>query len=72
VPIGDLASHLGLDFTLGAAVVADALGRARVAAPLVGVSAGASFGLQTVWIGGDPCLALGLQASHAVRIDVLP
>jgi hypothetical protein len=36
------------------------------------VPAGSSFGLQTVWLSGAPCLALLLQASHAVRIDVLP
>ena len=72
VPIADLASHLGVDFAVGVSVTADALGRAVVAAPLVGVPAGASFGLQTVWLGSEPCLALGLQASHAVRVDVLP
>jgi CubicO group peptidase (beta-lactamase class C family) len=72
VPLGDLASHLGLDFAVVAPATADALGRAALPAPLVGVPAGSSFGLQTVWLSGAPCLALLLQASHAVRIDVLP
>ncbi|MBM3962766.1 MAG: beta-lactamase family protein, partial [Planctomycetes bacterium] len=72
VPLGDLASHLGLDFAVVAPATADALGRAALPAPLVGAPAGSSFGLQTVWPSGAPCLALLLQASHAVRIDVLP
>ncbi|MEY4675275.1 MAG: hypothetical protein RL148_3059, partial [Planctomycetota bacterium] len=53
-------------------VVADALGRAVVPASLLGVPAGSTFGIQSVWLGNDPCLALGLQASHGARLDVLP
>lgn len=72
VPIGDLVSFVGSDFAIALFGNADAAGRVVVPVPLVGLPAGSSFGLQTVWLGSDPCLSLGLQASHAVRLDVLP
>lgn len=72
VPIGDLLSFVGSDFAIALLVNADAAGRIVVPVPLVSLPAGSSFGLQTVWFGTDPCLSLGLQASHAVRLDVLP
>lgn len=72
VPFADLSSYVGLDFVLTVPVVADALGRAVVPASLLGVPAGSTFGIQSVWLGNDPCLAIGLQASHGARLDVLP
>jgi CubicO group peptidase (beta-lactamase class C family) len=71
-PIGDLLAYVGLDVATALPVVADALGRAVVAAPLTFVPAGTSVGLQAGFLGADPCLALGLQASHALRLDVRP
>jgi hypothetical protein len=72
VPIADLVSFLGLDFTIGVPLVADAFGRAALPVSLAGVPAGTSLGLQTIWFRSAPCLLLLLQASHGLRIDVLP
>lgn len=72
VPIGDLVSFVGSDFAFALLANADAAGRVVVPVPLVGVPVGSTLDLQTVWLGTDPCLLLGLQASHAVRLDVLP
>ncbi|MFN9845778.1 MAG: serine hydrolase domain-containing protein [Planctomycetota bacterium] len=72
VPIADLVSFLGLDFTIGVPLVADAFGRATLPVALAGVPAGTSLGLQTIWFRSAPCLLLLLQASHGLRIDVLP
>ncbi|MFO0278332.1 MAG: hypothetical protein ACK533_13745, partial [Planctomycetota bacterium] len=72
VPIADLVSFLGLDFTIGVPLVADAFGRATLPGALAGVPAGTSLGLQTIWFRSAPCLLQLLQASHGLRIDVLP
>jgi CubicO group peptidase (beta-lactamase class C family) len=71
-PLFDLSAFVGPQFDLVAGLVADANGRAQVAAPLAATLAGATFGLQSVWLSPNPCLQLGLQASHAIRVDVLP
>jgi CubicO group peptidase (beta-lactamase class C family) len=71
-PLFDLSAFVGPQLDVVAGLVADAEGRARIAAPLTAVPAGLTFGLQSVWLSPSPCTQLGLQASHAVRIDVLP
>ena len=68
----DLTAFVGPAPIVVATMFADADGRARVAAPLAGGLLGATFGLQTVWFGGDPCTVLGLQASHAIAVTVQP
>jgi hypothetical protein len=55
-----------------AGLVADADGRAVVAAPLAPALVGAQFGLQSVWLSPLGCTALGLQSSHAIEVVVLP
>ena len=72
VPFSDLLSYVGLDFALAVPVVADAQGRAVIQASLLGIPAGSTFGVQSVWLGSNPCLGIGLQASHGVRIDIQP
>jgi hypothetical protein len=72
LPFFDLLSFVGPQFDMVAGLVADANGRTVLAAPLATTLAGATFGLQSVWLSSNPCLQLGLLASHAVRVDVSP
>jgi CubicO group peptidase (beta-lactamase class C family) len=71
-PVFDLAAWIDLSTLASAAVLADAAGRARLPLPLVGVPPGAGLGLQAAWLSGDPCTAVGLQASHALSLVVAP
>ena len=52
--------------------LANANGRATVPAPLASGLPEQTFGVQSVWFGGNPCTATGLQASHALQVTVLP
>jgi CubicO group peptidase (beta-lactamase class C family) len=70
--IGDLVAFVGPNFVLGATIVADAHGNARLAAPLAAGLVGQTFGLQAVWLDAAPCTALGLSASHAITFTVAP
>jgi CubicO group peptidase (beta-lactamase class C family) len=72
LPVLDLTAFLGPQIDVVAGLVADPLGRATLAAPLSTVTAGLSFGLQSVWLSPAPCTQLGLQASHGLRLLVLP
>lgn len=72
LPIADLTAFVGPQLVLGPGLLADASGAATIAAPLAPALAGAVVGVQSVWLGAAPCAALGLQASHALRVDVLP
>jgi len=72
LPLADLWVFVGPQIHAVTGLVAGADGRAELAAPLAPTLAGATFGLQSVWLSPNPCLQLGLQASHALRIDVLP
>ncbi|MCK5945145.1 MAG: beta-lactamase family protein [Planctomycetes bacterium] len=69
-PVLDLVSYLNPTATFVDALVADAHGRARVAAPLGPALLGQTFALQSVWATGDACAQLGLLASHALAITV--
>lgn len=72
-PFADLLAFVGGP---GAAVFAtiqsDADGRALLPVSLVPVPAGTVVGLQVAWLAADPCTALGLQASHALQLTILP
>ncbi|MEO0649625.1 MAG: serine hydrolase [Planctomycetota bacterium] len=73
LPIADLTAFVGPSFLFVATAVTDGDGRAIVPAPLVQSLAsggGTTFALQTLWLGDDPCTALGLQASHAITVKV--
>jgi CubicO group peptidase (beta-lactamase class C family) len=72
VPIADLLAFLGPQLDVVAGLVADANGRASIAAPLAPALVGAQFGLQSVWLSPGGCTALGLQGSHALTVTVLP
>lgn len=76
LPVGlsllDLTAFVGPTLDVIAGLVADANGRAQIAAPLAGSLAGAVVGLQAAWLSPTACTQFGLQASHAIRIDVLP
>lgn len=72
LPFFDLSAFVGPQFDVVAGLVAEVNGRAMLPAPLTATLAGATFGLQSVWLSPNPCLQLGLLASHAVRVDVLP
>ncbi|MCU0867322.1 MAG: beta-lactamase family protein [Planctomycetes bacterium] len=72
VPIADLLAFLGPQLDVVAGLVADANGRASIAAPLSPTLVGAQFGLQSVWLSPGGCTALGLQGSHALTVTVLP
>lgn len=71
VPVVDLVAYLG-PAAVFATVQASADGRARVPASLVGIAPGTVVAAQFAWLAADPCAAFGLQASHAVRVTVLP
>jgi CubicO group peptidase (beta-lactamase class C family) len=72
LPFVDLVGHVGPSFTVASSWLADADGRATLAAPLAAALVGSGFGLQSVWLSPAGCAQLGLQASHALRLDVLP
>ena len=72
LPLFDLTAFVGPQLSVVAGLVADAAGRASLPVPLVGVPAGLTFGLQSVWLSPSSCTQLGLQASHGLRLDVLP
>jgi CubicO group peptidase (beta-lactamase class C family) len=72
LPFADLVAHVGPQLDVVAGMTADGDGRARVAAPLSPALVGSVFGLQAVWLNTTGCTSLGLQSSHALRIDVLP
>ena len=72
LPVADMTAFVGPQGTVVAALLADGAGRASLPVSLVGVPAGAFVGLQTVWLSPSGCALLGLQASHALRLDVLP
>jgi CubicO group peptidase (beta-lactamase class C family) len=71
-PFVDLVGHVGPTIAVAAAVASDADGRAALAAPLPTALAGATLGLQSLWLTPATCTQLGLQASHALRLDVAP
>lgn len=71
-PLADLLAFVGAPFLVVDTWNADAEGRAEVAAPLATGLAGQTFGIQSVWLSASVCPMLGLQASHALRLDVLP
>jgi CubicO group peptidase (beta-lactamase class C family) len=71
-PFVDLLAFVGPQLNFAATAVADATGRATLAAPLAAALAGATLGVQAVWLSPAGCTQLGLQASHALRLDVLP
>ncbi|MBL8753930.1 MAG: beta-lactamase family protein [Planctomycetes bacterium] len=70
LPVFDLSAFLGPQIDVIAGLVSDANGRATLAASLLGVPAASIFGLQSVWLSPAPCTAMGLQASHGLRLDV--
>ncbi len=72
LPVGDLLAFVGAPFLVVGSWTADPDGRGVLAAPLTSGLAGQVFGLQAVWLSAAPCAGLGLQASHALRLDVLP
>lgn len=72
LPFADMTAFVGPQLTVVAALLADGTGKASLPVSLAGVPAGAFVGLQTVWLSPSGCALLGLQASHAVRLDVLP
>ncbi len=72
LPVADLTAFVGPQLTVVAALLADGTGKVSLPVSLAGVPAGAFVGLQTVWLSPSGCALLGLQASHAVRLDVLP
>ena len=72
LPFADLVAFLGPQLDVIAGLLADSAGRATLAAPLAPALAGQTFGLQCLWWSPAGCAQLGLQASHALRIDVLP
>jgi CubicO group peptidase (beta-lactamase class C family) len=72
LPFADLVAHVGPQFAVVASLIADVDGRASVPVPLSPPLVGAVVGVQAVWLTPLGCTALGLQASHAVRITVLP
>lgn len=72
LPIADLTAFVGPQLTVVAGLVADANGKASLPVSLVGVPVGAFVGVQTVWLSPSGCALLGLQASHGLRLDVLP
>ncbi len=72
LPVADMTAFLGPQLTVVAALLADGTGKASLPVSLAGVPAGSFVGLQTVWLSPSGCALLGLQASHAVRLDVLP
>lgn len=72
LPVADVGLFVGPTAAIFATVLADAVGRARLPASLATVPAGVVVGLQLVWLSSDPCTALGLQASHAVQLAILP
>lgn len=56
-----------------ATAVTDGQGRAIIPAPLaqsLASDGGTTFALQTLWLSGAPCTALGLQTSHAIVVKV--
>ena len=72
LPVADMTAFVGPQLTVVAALLADGAGKASLPVSLAGVPAGSFVGLQTVWLSPSGCALLGLQASHAVRLDVLP
>lgn len=71
-PFADLVGYVGPTIPVVAAVVSAAEGRATLAAPLPSGIGGAVLGLQSLWLSPASCTQLGLQASHALQLDVLP
>lgn len=72
LPVADLVAWIGPQLDVVAGLVADADGRALLAAPLASPLVGAQFGMQSVWLSAAGCTALGLQSSHALQVTVLP
>jgi len=72
LPIADMTAFVGPQLTVVAGLLADGAGKASLPVSLVGVPAGVFVGLQSVWLSPSGCALLGLQASHALRLDVLP
>lgn len=72
IAIVDLTAFVGPSVDIVASVSAAADGTAIVPAPLPLGLAGQTFALQTVWFGNASCASLGLQASHAIVVDVQP
>lgn len=72
LPVADMTAFVGPQLSVVAALLADGTGKALLPVSLAGVPAGSFVGLQTVWLSPSGCALLGLQASHALRLDVLP
>ncbi len=72
LPVLDLMAHVGPGLAVVADLVADADGRAMLAAPLANSLVGLTFGLQVAWLSPAPCGVSGLQASHAISVTVQP
>ena len=67
-----MVAFVGLQQAVAVPMVADTVGNARLAAPLLPALAGASFDVQSVWLTPNPCTLMNLQASHALTIVVAP
>ncbi|MEO6595329.1 MAG: hypothetical protein ABIP94_11300 [Planctomycetota bacterium] len=70
-PVLDLLAYVDLGSVVLAPLVADAQRRALLSVPLGIVGRGQQFAVQALWPTGNPCTALGLQASHALQLSIL-